>query len=51
MLVFFLQRKVLNYIGDLGKHKKQLDDVNNQQMEELQVLSKTKMDIITENNF
>ena len=48
---FSCREKFVNYIGDLGKHKKQLDDVNNQQMEELQVLSKTKMEIITENNF
>ena len=48
---FSCREKFVNYIGDLGRHKKQLDDVNNQQMEELQVLSKTKMEIITENNF
>ena len=48
---FSCREKFVNYIGDLGKHKKQLDDVNNQQMEELQVLSKTKMEIITETTF
>ena len=48
---FSCREKFVNYIGDLGRHKKQLDDVNNQQMEELQVLSKTKIEIITENNF
>ena len=48
---FSCREKFVNYIGDLGRHKKQLDDVNNQQMEELQVLSKTKIEIITENTF
>lgn len=32
--------KFVNYIGDLMKHKKQLEDVNNQLVEDLQGLSK-----------
>ena len=32
--------KFVNYIGDLVKHKKQLEDVNNQLVEDLQGLSK-----------
>ena len=44
---FSCREKFVNYIGDLRKHKKQLADVNSQQMEELQVLSKTKIKTIT----
>ncbi|KAM7440889.1 kinetochore-associated Ndc80 complex subunit ndc80 [Porites harrisoni] len=43
------REKFVNYIGDLGRHKKQLDDVNNQQMEELQVL-KVEQDAAMEEN-
>ena len=33
----------MNYIGDLGRHRKQQEDVNNQLTEELQGLSKSFM--------
>lgn len=34
------REKFVNYVEDLGKHKKQLEDVNSQLVEELQELSK-----------
>lgn len=43
------REKFVNYIGDLGRHRKQLEDVNNQLTEELQGL-KVEQDAVMQEN-
>jgi len=43
------REKFVNYIGDLGRHRKQLEDINNQLTEELQGL-KVEQDAVMQEN-
>ncbi|XP_067051748.1 kinetochore protein NDC80 homolog isoform X2 [Acropora muricata] len=44
------REKFINYVGDLGKHKKQLEDVNSQLTEELQGLKMEEEAAMQENS-